>query len=96
MCSFHATFTKEPGAVHGLRFQNRAVSPRELKGSKRGMRLNPLPFVPAPGVAVWGYVLGGGNGTMLALGCWAATVSTATLIVISREAMRRRRGDHFN
>jgi len=56
------------------------------------MRLNALPFVLAPGVAAWGYILGGGTGTMLAMGCWAAAVSTATLIVIAREAMRRRRG----
>ena len=96
MCSFHATFTKEPRSRPWTPIPKQGCFPRELKGSKRGMRLNPLSFVPAPGVAVWGYVLGGGNGTMLALGCWAATVSTATLIVISREAMRRRRGDHFN
>jgi len=60
------------------------------------MRLNALPFVLAPGVAAWGYILGGGTGTMLAMGCWAAAVSTATLIVIAREAMRRRRGGDLN
>jgi hypothetical protein len=49
-----------------------------------------LPFVLAPGVGVWGYVVGGSTGTMLAMGGWAATVATATLIVIAREARRRR------
>jgi hypothetical protein len=68
----------------------------EAKGSERGMRLNALPFVLAPGVATWGYILSGGTGTMLAIGCWAATVSTATLIVTAREAMRRRRGGHVD
>jgi len=60
------------------------------------MKLNVLPFVLSPGVAAWGYILGGGTGTMLAIGFWAVTVSTATLIVIAREARRRRRGSHVN
>jgi len=49
-----------------------------------------LPFVLAPGVGVWGYVGGGSTGTMLAMAGWAAMVATATLIVIAREARRRR------
>jgi len=62
-----------------------------VNGSRGSIKLNVLPFALAPGVAAWGYLLGGGTGMMLVMGCWAATVSTATLIVIGREARRRRR-----
>jgi len=65
-------------------------SHHEPNGSNRRIRLNVLPFVLAPGVGAWGYVVGGSTGTMLAMGGWAATVATATLIVIAREARRRR------
>ena len=63
---------------------------QEPNGSNRRVRLNVLPFVLAPGVGVWGYVVGGSTGTMLAMAGWAAMVATATLIVIAREARRRR------
>ena len=65
-------------------------SHQEPNGSNRRVRLNVLPFVLAPGVGVWGYVGGGSTGTMLAMAGWAAMVATATLVVIAREARRRR------
>jgi hypothetical protein len=60
------------------------------------MRLNALPFVLAPGLAAWGYILGGGTGAAVAMGGWAATVATATLIAVAREARRRRREGDLN
>ena len=59
------------------------------------MRLNLLPFVLAPGLGGIGYLVGGGTGVAVALGGWAAVVSAATLIVISRHVFEhgRRAGD---
>jgi hypothetical protein len=43
------------------------------------MRINPLPFVFAPGVALAGYLLGGAHGCWIALLAWSAIVAVGTL-----------------
>jgi hypothetical protein len=42
------------------------------------MRLNPVPLLMTPGVAVAGYVIGGGSGLAISLGAWFAIVVGAT------------------
>jgi hypothetical protein len=45
------------------------------------MRINLLPFVFAPGVALAGYLVAGGHGALLATLCWTAIVALGTLCV---------------
>jgi len=45
------------------------------------MRINPLPFVFAPGVALAGYLIAGGHGALLAAFAWTAIVTAGTLCV---------------
>ena len=44
------------------------------------MRLNPLPFVFAPGVVLAGWLAAGGPGALLALLAWSAIVSAGTFV----------------
>jgi hypothetical protein len=43
------------------------------------MRINPLPFIFAPGVALGGYLVDGLHGTWVALLGWSAIVLAGTL-----------------
>jgi hypothetical protein len=43
------------------------------------MRINPLPFVFAPGVVLAGYLVAGGHGALLAALAWTAIVTAGTL-----------------
>ena len=43
------------------------------------MRINPLPFVFAPGLALAGYLVAGGHGALLAAFVWTAIVTAGTL-----------------
>jgi hypothetical protein len=43
------------------------------------MHINPLPFVFAPGVALAGYFVAGGQGALLAALAWTAIVAAGTL-----------------
>jgi hypothetical protein len=42
------------------------------------MRVNPVPLLMTPGVALAGYVLGGGNGLAIGLCAWLVVVIGAT------------------
>ena len=42
------------------------------------MRVNPVPLLVAPGVALAGYVVDGGHGVAIALGAWLVIVAGAT------------------
>jgi hypothetical protein len=48
------------------------------------IRLNPIPWLFAPGVALGGWLLDGAPGAARALGGWAAIVAAATLWVVVR------------
>jgi hypothetical protein len=43
------------------------------------MRINPLPFVFAPGVVRAGYLVAGGHGALLAALAWTGIVAAGTL-----------------
>lgn len=43
------------------------------------MRINPLPFVFAPGVALAGFLVAGADGALLATLVWTAIVALGTL-----------------
>lgn len=42
------------------------------------MRLNPVPFVFAPGAILTGYLVSGGAGVLVGLGLWGGVVAGAT------------------
>lgn len=44
------------------------------------MRINPVPFLFAPGAALLGYWVSGGHGAAIGLSAWGALVGTATYI----------------
>lgn len=48
------------------------------------IRLNPLPWLFAPGAALAGFLLDGPPGAVRALGLWTAVVAAATVWVIVR------------
>ena len=52
------------------------------------IRLNPIPWLFAPGVAFTGYLFGGLPGAAKALAAWIAIVLAATLWVIVRRHFR--------
>lgn len=52
------------------------------------MRINPLPFLFAPGAALGGYLAGGGHGAWLALLAWTMLVALATFAAWWRHRLR--------
>jgi hypothetical protein len=48
------------------------------------VRVNPIPWLFAPGIALAGYLVGGVRGAVQALVGWAAIVTAATVWVILR------------
>jgi hypothetical protein len=58
------------------------------------VKLNPLPFLFAPGTAVVGYLFDGWNGSVMALGVWAVVVATGTAIGLSRKRHALRKTLH--
>ena len=48
------------------------------------IRLNPIPWLFAPGIALAGYVIDGRSGAAQALAGWTAIVAAATVWVILR------------
>jgi hypothetical protein len=48
------------------------------------IRLNPIPWLFAPGIALAGYAIDGTSGAARALAGWAALVTAATVWVILR------------
>jgi hypothetical protein len=52
------------------------------------IRLNPIPWLFAPGIALGGWFYDGVSGAVQALALWAAVVSAATVWVIVRRRWR--------
>lgn len=52
------------------------------------IRLNPIPWLFAPGIALAGYLLDGPFGVVKALGAWTGIVSAATIWVVARRRWR--------
>jgi hypothetical protein len=52
------------------------------------IRLNPIPWILAPGIGLAGWLLGGASGAAQALGGWAAVVTAATAWVVVRRRWR--------
>ena len=50
------------------------------------MRINPLPFIFAPGAALAGYVVNGAHGAWLGGLAWTVIVALATLSAFVRRA----------
>ena len=48
------------------------------------VRLNPIPWLFAPGIALGGYLLGGVPGALNALATWLTIVTAATIWVVIR------------
>jgi hypothetical protein len=58
------------------------------------IRLNPIPWLFAPGIALAGYLLDGPAGAAKALGGWTGVVSAATLWVVVRRRWWPRAAEH--
>jgi len=52
------------------------------------VRINPVPFVLAPGIGLTGFVFGGLAGAGCALLGWTVAVAVATTCVVLRRALR--------
>ena len=62
------------------------------------MRVNPVPLLFAPGVALAGYVFDGGHGLAVGLGAWLVIVAGATAWAFVRHQRTKRhagRGDEY-
>lgn len=55
------------------------------------IRLNPIPWLFAPGIALAGYLLDGPSGAVTALGAWTSIVSVGTIWVVARRRWWRQR-----
>ncbi|HMC17028.1 MAG TPA: hypothetical protein VKI18_15435 [Albitalea sp.] len=62
------------------------------------MRINPVPLLVAPGVALTGYVVDGRHGLAIGLGAWLVIVAGATGWAFVRHQRSKRhegRGDEY-
>ena len=60
------------------------------------MRVNPVPLLFAPGVALAGYLVDGGHGVAIALGAWLVIVAGATAWAFVRhERSKRHAAEEF-
>ena len=57
------------------------------------IRLNPVPWLFAPGIALAGWLIDGASGAAKALAGWVAIVIAATIWVIVRRRLRRDAAD---
>jgi len=53
------------------------------------VRVNPIPWLFAPGIALAGYLVGGVRGAVQALAGWAVIVTAATVWVVLRRRLQR-------
>jgi len=54
------------------------------------MRVNPVPLLVVPGVALGGYAIGGARGMVVWLSVWIATVAAATAWAFVRHRRAKR------